>query len=398
MPRTTSAWCTAAAAASLALAPAAARADEDAPTLAISAAYTADVSGVIGGTHPHAGRFLDNLDVTADLDLERAVGWSGAVLHGYLLNNSGGAPNDLAGTLQGVDNIEVAKPRLRVFEIWLQQSFAGDRASVLAGLYDLNSEFYANDAAGLLINPSFGIGSELASTGPNGPSIFPSTALGVRVDAAVGGQGYVRAAVLNAKSGVLGDPGGVDFGFDQGVLTIAEAGVSGPTRLGLGAWRYSRRQDDIRDVDALGAPVQRRAQGVYVLGEQHLFGGEDGPEASAFVRAGLSDARTTPFDGGWQAGVLVTRPFASRPDSAVSFGVQQGLLGHAFRANLRDTGVAVARAETGFEVTYSDRLTRRLTVQPDLQWIRNAGGDRQAKDRWIASVRVTIDLWPTPAD
>ncbi|MBU1377635.1 MAG: carbohydrate porin [Alphaproteobacteria bacterium] len=372
----------------------AAAADE--PALSLAALYTADVSGVTSGVRPRAGRYLDNLDLTADLDLEKAVGWRGATLHAYALNNSGGAPNDVAGTLQGVDNIEVATPRLRLFELWLEQGVG--QASVRAGLYNLNSEFYANESAGLLLNPSFGIGSELAATGPNGPSIFPSTSLGVRVNMDLGEGRYARAAVLNAKSGVLGDPGGVDWSFGNGVLTIAEAGIEGPTRISIGAWRYTDRQDDIRSLDRAGDPVRRRAQGAYVLGEQRMFGSEDTTEGHVFLRVGVSDGATTPFRGGWQAGVLIARPLASRPDSQLSFGLQQGVLDRKFRDNLRDAGGKPARAESGVELTYSDKLTRRITLQPDLQWIHHAGGDRDSKDRVIAALRLKIDLSPSPAE
>ena len=373
-----------------------ASADEPAPALTLAAMYTADVSGVTSGVRPRAGRYLDNLDLTADLDLEKAVGWRGAVLHAYALNNSGGAPNDIAGTLQGVDNIEVATPRLRLFELWLEQGVG--QASVRAGLYNLNSEFYANESAALLINPSFGIGSELAATGPNGPSIFPSTSLGVRVNVDLGAGRYARAAVLNAKSGVLGDPGGIDWSFDNGVLTIAEAGIEGPTRLSAGAWRYSKRQDDIRAVAPSGDPVHHHAHGAYVLGEQRMFGSDEGPEGHVFLRVGVSDGATTPFRGGWQAGVLIARPLASRPDSQISLGLQQGILNRKFRDNLRDAGGSPARAESGVELTYSDKLTRRITLQPDLQWIHHAGGDRQAKDRIVVALRLKIDLSPSPAE
>lgn len=389
-----SAWLAGAAAALLATTSAAA--DESTPALAVSALYTADISGVARGVRPRAGRYLDNLDVTADLDLEKAVGWRGAVLHAYALNNSGGAPNDLAGTLQGVDNIEVTTPRLRLFELWLEQG-AG-QATVRAGLYNLNSEFYANESAGLLLNPSFGIGSELAATGPNGPSIFPSTSLGVRLNVDLGGDRYVRAAVLNAHSGVLGDPGGIDWSFDHGVLAIAEAGFTGPTRLSAGAWRYSKRQDDIRTVGPGGLPERRDAHGAYVLGEQRMFGSPDGAEAYAFLRVGVSDGATTPFRGGWQAGILIDRPFASRPDSQISLGVQQGVLNRKFRDNLRDVGGRPARAESGLELTYSDKLTNRITLQPDLQWIHHAGGDRDAKNRLVAALRLKIDISPSPAE
>lgn len=373
-----------------------AAAEEAAPALSFGALYTADISGVTSGVRPRAGRYLDNLDLTADLDLEKAVGWQGAVLHAYVLNNAGGTPNDVAGTLQGVDNIEVATPRLRLFELWLEQGVG--QATVRAGLYNINSEFYANDSAALLINPSFGIGSELAATGPNGPSIFPSTSLGVRVNVELGEGRYARAAVLNAKSGVLGDPGGIDWTFGNGVLTIAEAGVEGPTRVSAGAWRYSKRQEDIRELGPAGDPVHHHAHGAYVLGEQRVFGSDDGPEGHVFLRVGVSDGATTPFKGGWQAGVLIARPVASRPDSQLSFGVQQGVLNRKFRDNLRDAGGAPARAESGVELTYSDKLTRRITLQPDLQWIHHAGGDRRAKDRIVAALRLKIDLSPSPAE
>jgi porin len=137
--------------------------------------YTADYIGVIDGGLEQRGDYLDNLDVLIDADLDALMGWSGGTLHLHVLNNAGGTPNDFAGTLQGIDNIEVGEQRLRLFEAWIEQAL-GESATLRLGLYDLNSEFYANDAAGLLIASSFGIGSELAATGLNGPSVFPSTA------------------------------------------------------------------------------------------------------------------------------------------------------------------------------------------------------------------------------
>ncbi len=372
----------------LALAAGAAQADET-PPVSLAAVYTADLTAVRGGPAPRSGRFLDNLDLTFDADLEQVAGWKGATLHAYVLNNSGGAPNDVAGTLQGVDNIEVTTPRLRLFELWVEQ--AAGPATLRAGLYNLNSEFYVNDSAAGLIAPPFGIGSELAATGPNGPSIFPSTALGARLNVQLDG-GYLRVAVLNAMSGVIGDPGGVDWSFGDGVLAIGEAGVEGPVRLSAGAWRYSRKQDDIRAVDASGAPLRRTAQGAYVLGEARVAGTDEGPATTAFVRAGASDARTTPFKGGWQAGLKVERLIASRPDGVLSVGVQQGVLSGAFRANLRDGGARPGRAESGVEITWADKIGEHVTLQPDLQWIRHAGGERGAKDRWVAALRVKIEL------
>ena len=80
----------------------------------------------------------------------------------------------------------------------------------------------------------------------------------------------------------------------------------------------------------------------------------------------------------------------------LAFGVQQGLLSQRFRANLRDIGVDPKSAESGVEITYADKLTSRLTVQPDLQWVRLADAPRDADSRWIATLRVRVELGSQP--
>jgi porin len=365
----------------------AALAADDEPTVAWSAVYTADVMGPVQGGASRAGRFLDNTDLVADVNLEKAAGWKGATLHGYLLSNSGGMPNAVAGTLQGVDNIEVSMPRAKLYELWVQQDFAGGKASVLAGLYNLNSEFYANASAGLLLAPPFGIGSELAATGPNGPSIFPSTSLSLRLAYKGDNGGYVRAAVLNAHAGVPGDPGGPRFTFDDGALVIAEAGLKGDNHLGFGAWRYTRKQDDIRDVDSHGDPVKRTAQGVYVLGERKLDANWTG-----FFRIGFSDGATSPFAGGWQAGVQKSPAFSGRPDSAFSVGLHQAWVSSRQRDLTSLGGDTPSRDETGLEITYSDKIFPHVTVQPDLQLVRHPGGLQDARTAVVVGLRIKIDL------
>lgn len=357
----------------------------------VEAAYTADVTGVVSGGPVQAGRFLDNLDIIVEGDLEQLIGAKGARLHVYLLNNNGGEPNAVAGTLQGVDNIEVGDPGARLYELWIEQDFGEDRGSVLAGLYDVNSEFYSTAASDLLIAPSFGIGSELAATGPNGPSIFPSTALAARLRLGSYDGTYVQVAAVNAAASTLGDVDGIDADFDEGGLFLAEAGVSGPVRLAVGGWRYGERQDDIRDLDPAGDPTASVAQGAYVLAEGEFYAIEDGLSARAFLRAGISDGDTTDFEGGWQAGVRLDHLLASRPDSALSLGLHQGRLSDKARANARDVGGDPALAEEGVELTAADTFGR-LTVQPSVQWIQNPGGDRAADDIVVTTLRLSVAL------
>jgi len=348
--------------------------------------YTADIMGPVKGAPRKSGRYLDNLDVVLEADLGKLVGWRGATFHIYGLSNSGGRPNDVAQTLQGIDNIEVSKAKVRLYELWLEQDIADGAASVRAGLYDLNSEFYATEASSLLISPPFGIGSELASTGPNGP--LTSLAARVRIGGEAGG--YAQAAVLSARAGAF-KADKLQFGLDRGAILIAEAGHAGRVRVAGGAWTYTAHQDDIREVTASGDPKRGDAYGAYVLGEGRIAGGEEGPRTSAFARIGLSDGDTTPFSGGWQAGLRWDEVFKGRPDSAVSIGVHQGRLSKKFRANGRDGGLDLGKAESGLEVTFTDTIGR-LSIQPDLQIVHNPGGEKNRRNAVIAGIRFTVDL------
>ena len=374
----------------LAAAPAGAQAS-DMP-VDLSAEITVDVASVIAGDGDGRLRALTNINVMADIDLAALGGWQGARAFFYVLDNRGGRPNDAAATLQGVNNIEVPNAGLRLFEAWIEQDLGGG-ASVRAGLYDLNSEFYANEAASVLLSPSFGIGSELASTGPNGPSIFPSSALATRLYVPVGeGGGFVRAAVVNARASTLGDSGGVDLSFRDGVLLIAEAGkAGGPLRGSVGVWHYSRNPQDIYEADLDGEPLRKPAQGAYVVVEGDLLSGKD-RQLTAFLRAGLADPHTTPFAGGFQAGILLAPAVMSRPDSQFSIGVQHAWTSDHLRDQFRADGGDPALGETGFEVNYADNLTEWLALQPDLQWIRHPGGDRAASDAVVATLRITASF------
>jgi len=368
-----------------AFAPAAALAD---PILAVEALYRGDVMGVVRGGSDQGARYLDNLDIVADADLDPAIGLRGTTLHAHLLSNLGGMPNDLAGSIQGINNIEVSRHRAKLFQLWMEHTL-GDNASILAGLYDLNSEFYANDAAGLLIAPAFGIGSELSATGPNGPSIFPSTALTVRLRIKHD-RWFAQAALLDANASSPGDPHGVSLLGRHGLLAIGEAGIEDDKRkLSIGAWRYTERQPAILP----SGRTKAVSQGAYVIAQTTIAGGPDAAHhLRGFFRAGLSDAHTTPFSGGWQAGVLLERPFASRPDSALSVGVNTAYLSPRYRRATPVGEVAPPRSETGFEITYSDRILPHVSIQPDLQYVLNPAGGGAVRDAVVVGLRFQIDF------
>jgi porin len=79
------------------------------------------------------------------------------------LNIHGGHPSSFVGDAQGVSNLE-GPARSMLYEGWIQQNLFRDRLSILVGRYDLNTEFYRLQSAGLFLNSSFAVGPEFSQS------------------------------------------------------------------------------------------------------------------------------------------------------------------------------------------------------------------------------------------
>ena len=263
----------------------------------------------------------------------------------------------------------------------------GASGGLYAGLTQTHR--FATGSSGLLLAPAYGVGSELSATGPNGPSVFPSSALTARFRIKSRSGAYLQAAVVNAESGVLGDIGGVRPLFGQGALVIGEAGreIAGKTKFAIGAWTYTRQQEDIVDTDPAGNPLHRQTWGVYALADFRIAtAGER--TINAFARAGFSDGKTTPYTGGWQAGILVNGVFKGRPDSQFSLGANQAFLSSKYQASAVASGLIAHGQETGVEMTYSDKVAPWLLVQPDIQLIWNGQHSPEGRKALIFGLRL----------
>lgn len=77
----------------------------------------------------------------------------------------------------------------------------------------------------MLVHSSFGTGPDLGLSGKNGPSTFPATSLGIRVQNEFTENFTVRAAVMDGVPGDPGDPTGtqVTLRGDDGLFAITEA-------------------------------------------------------------------------------------------------------------------------------------------------------------------------------
>lgn len=361
--------------------------------------YKYDVLSNISGGTKKSTRALDNLDILFSIDGEHLANLPGTSAFIHILNNHGGRPNDeLIGSAQGIDNIEVNTNTAKLYQAWIQQNFLKDTLSVLAGLYDVNSEFYVTDASSLFLHPTYGIGTEISQAGENGPSIFPTTSVGARVKYQPTGEIYAQVAVLDGVPGSIGNEKGthIQFNNGDGTLTIIEAGYTPleNTKIAVGAWRFSHKFDDTHEIDNDGDAKQHHNQGAYIIGQHQLYtpkGGE-GKGLAGFIRFGAADQDVNQFDYAWSTGFVYTGLIPSRDEGKLGIAVAGAHTAKKFKQAAADEGVALKSQETAFELTYSDKLTPWLAVQPNVQYIVNPGTASDVDNALVVGARFTVNF------
>lgn len=352
--------------------------DEE-PRWELSASYTGELWRASGGIETSHSAYLDNLDVV--LDLTDLWGVSGTRAHFYgLYNNGSGFSGSTVGDLQVVTNIETGVQAFRLYEAWIESGI-GNTASLLVGLYDLNSEFDSLDAASLFINSAHGIGSELGLSGNNGPSIFPSTSLAARILWRPASDWAFRFAVLDGVPGDPDDPGatGIHLSNADGGLFIAEGErQSGNTKWLAGTWAYSgkfARWDD--------ASRSTGNAGIYLRSERAFPNG-----VSIFGRIGWADPKFNTVGQFASVGLTWSGFLQSRPDDTMGFAIAHARAGRNYRRFSDSAVTGLARAETNYELTWHVPLTRQLSVQPDIQYIADPGLDPDRNHAWAFGLRL----------
>lgn len=361
--------------------------------LSIEAIYTAETWRNFSGGAAPGNRYLDNLDLTVNLDGTR-FGASGLQVFGYLLYNNGHSISELTNVAQGTSNIESSRA-VRLYELWTQWEFgqSGD-SSVRFGLYDLNSEFDSIEASGLFINPSHGIGADFAQSGENGPSIFPTTSLGVRALKSFDAW-TVQAAVLDGVPGDADRPdrSGIHLSSDEGALVVGELNyrTESGARFGGGYWRYTARFDDLTATDISGEPAQRNDNaGHYLIAESPLMfaEGED-LGTRLFARTGLANDHINAIRRYYGAGIARTGVGARAADQ-VGFAIAVAELGDPFRQAEALAGTQTTRREYNYELTYRSEITDWLALQMDVQYVDNPGMTPFVESDWAVGLRLEV--------
>jgi porin len=384
------------------------------PVVATTFSYTGALTGNAAGGVQRGATYLGAAAAQITVSMRRIVGWPGLQLFAFVLGTHGGAPSDLVGDVQGVSNLQ-APPRLRLEELWLQQNVLGNRLSLLAGRYDLNSEFYRLQSASPFWNSSFGIGPELAQSGAEGPSIYPRTSVGARIALKPSPNIVWRAALLDGVPVDRAQHETRIFQRGDGALLVSELAVlqrpdSGTMsrnprfligrglsrtytgKIAIGAWYYTARFADLVDTTASGSAAEHRGSGgAYAIADRTLWSASGGGPASlsAFAQLGLGDSRVEQIGAYAGGGLTFIAPIASRAHDELGLAIASARSGSHYERLQMESGVR-ARAETTLELTYLAQVRAWLAIQPDLQYVIHPGNAPSARDALAPGLRIAI--------
>ena len=362
----------------------------------------------VAGGKGQGVRYLDDIDATLSVNLNTLAGLRNTKAFFYGLGNQGGSISSLAGDVQGLDNIE-AENSWRLYEAWIEHIFPRLKTSVLAGKYDLNSEFDVNPTAQLFINSSQGIGAAYGNSGVMGPSIFPYTSLAVRVKTQVENGLYFKAAVFD---GVPSDPGNsrgtkIFFHKKDGALIATELSYTpGPKqakngfkyqflgrgvepvngyRLTLGGWLYTQpRMGWVKS--------HQRGRGLYASVDAKLYHKPQTAEQglAGYVRLGIANGKINRFTGYTGAGLVYTGLFKGHNQLGVATAISWS--SSDYKTIARRQNLLPAQNESDIEGTYLFAISPEFQLQFDAQYIIHPNTLHSISNSFVVGGRMILSI------
>ena len=361
-------------------------------SLSLGAAYTGDLRRNTTGGMAVGTTYSDAIDLAVTWNSDRLFDDASISSNVAVMYLGGGAISaDFVGDLQGINNIE-APSGWRLYESWVELTFGDQYASVRTGVLDLNAEFDSPVTSSLFIGPPFGIGTDLAQTGPRGPVIFPTTGLGIRAAGTLGGGMRWRVGAYDGAPGTDEDAfTSMHLSKSEGALLIGEFEYSSDRihKLALGSWAYTAPFERVDAALRPEAAPEHGNHGFYGMIDAAL-GSAGRVDFDGALRAGTAPARFNTFDGYVGVVFAARHLWAERPDDVLGLGIAWGHVGQPYRDTLQSDGSPATSAETLVELTWRAEVAPWLAVVPNVQFVSAPGALQDVNDSWIVGLRFEI--------
>jgi porin len=372
--------------------------------------YTNDVlSNVKGGLRTGT---IDQgkLELQVTFDFEKLTGWHGLTFYtdAYQIHNTGLIRRAYVGGVNTIAAIE-AVPTTRLAELWLQQTFFDDKASLRVGQLAADVEFFYSSLSFMFLQSDWPTITALNQ--PSGGPAYPLATPGVRVKVDPHENLSVLVAVFNGDPAGPPPPAdeqirnryGLNFRVRDPPLIIGEAQLRWnhgkddtnlASGLKLGVWSHMGRFNDLRfatdgtflhDPDGTGVALKHQGDwGVYAVVEQQLWrpkGGAWDSGVSVFGRVSASPADRNPIDVFADGGIVFAGIVPGRPNDKFGASAIYARFSDALRAHDRDTiavtGVpgVIRDFEANLELNYTAQIVPGWVLQPVVTRVWHAAGN-----------------------
>lgn len=348
-----------------------------------------------GGVRPKSWSGNDLFQLSLDLDMEKIIGWKGALFDISFLQFNGRPTNADAGCIQGYNSLPGPSPldRSELYELWLRQELFDNKLIIRIGKsipsYDftnvikpipIQDESYSIPAVtGLIYTPIF-VNPALLGVLPG----YYNTAYGicttwVPVKWFYSSFGIYDGNLARGKQTGLRGPQ-----FNGYYFEIAEIGFNwelGKNKLlgniGAGVWNQTGKL-------TAGTPLikEKGTGGIYLFGSQRLWFHHPGVDNSGiigFYQAGYNNSKTLPMNKYFGGGLTFYGLIPSRLKDSFGLGVAWSKLNHRLFAR---------RDELMLQGYYQAYLFGDVYFLTALSCIPNPGATKHLKPAWASTARL----------
>lgn len=318
--------------------------------------FFTNLRGGISSTDARAQR--GDLSLTVELDTEKAGLWRGGTFSVMAqIERGSGISADFTGAYQEASNI-VAEDFQQVSECWYEHRFLDNELWIRLGIQDFAHHFSSADHGAEFLNASAGLS-------PSVPIVsYPYTDIGF----AAGLQPvewYLLEVSVSRGRGTVDDD-------TRGAMHIIEQTIMGRPFDLDGSISIAFYATTAEYLDLQRHRVADGVRGWFLTFDQFLWrdteaGGQEGRHLGLFVQFGSSPPDRVETQRFLSIGLEARGPFAGRPDDIAGIG--------AFTVHFSPWFGRATEGEQVIEAYYRLQLLPWLSLKPDIQFIRNPGGE-----------------------
>jgi len=336
-------------------------------------------TGVLQGSSGAKERLSSEGDVSDgsmsfDLELTAPVGKHGKFFTHFEAGEGDGIDGDIS-ILSGFNDDADNEHNVRLTEIWYENAWFGELLRFRSGKIDLSMDFDTNSLANSETDQflSSGFVNSLAAEFPD------DNGLGAML-------WFSPHEILSIGAGVADADGDWENVFDN-VFSILEldfkpkiGGRKGNYR--LYGWLNDKDHQNLKDP----TETRERNYGFGISLDQQIT-----EIVTLFGRYGTQRELVSQIGQAWSAGLQFSGKLFNRDDDAFGLAYGEAVIGE-HQKDLDLAGGINSGNEQHVEFYYNWKINDNLNISPDIQWVKNANGDKANDDIWAFALRAQLSF------